>query len=247
MLEGESSNDLSDAGTAIVLIVDDDRVCREFCALALEAAGYRVVEAADARQGLRLLSALRPQVLVCDLRLPDPDAREALFSACRTGNAAGTGPALVVMSADVATAGGDAAPDPGICTWLRKPFSTRQLLAAVASARRTPGASGGACVRERDIPATENLNARFSAGLSHELKRLDRAVTRREWTAAIEILHRLRGGAAMSGHRHFSDRCRRLSALFAEPGPTTSGWSDRYLELLRLGEAIIDRWALRLE
>lgn len=53
-----------------VLLVDDDSDLRELVRLALEARGFRVVEAADGEAGLRQAEAEAPDVIVLDAMMP---------------------------------------------------------------------------------------------------------------------------------------------------------------------------------
>jgi two-component system KDP operon response regulator KdpE len=53
-----------------ILIVDDSREVRRAYREALDALGYRVVEAADADQALRAVDETRPDVALIDIHLP---------------------------------------------------------------------------------------------------------------------------------------------------------------------------------
>ncbi len=57
-----------------ILIIDDHAVFRADARALLEAAGYTVVgEAEDARSGIAAAAALRPDVVLLDVQLPDSD------------------------------------------------------------------------------------------------------------------------------------------------------------------------------
>jgi serine/threonine-protein kinase PpkA len=58
-----------------ILLVDDDEAFRTVAAMALEEAGYMVVEAADAFEALELLRELRPDVIISDLNMPLMDGQ----------------------------------------------------------------------------------------------------------------------------------------------------------------------------
>ena len=66
------SNDLS----PLVLLAEDDRDSREMYALALELAGFRIVQADSGRQALARVAEVTPDVVVTDLNLPDVDGYE---------------------------------------------------------------------------------------------------------------------------------------------------------------------------
>jgi CheY-like chemotaxis protein len=61
-----------------ILLVDDDEIFRTVAAMALEEAGYAVVEAADAFDALALLRDLRPDAIISDLNLPLMDGQAFL-------------------------------------------------------------------------------------------------------------------------------------------------------------------------
>jgi CheY-like chemotaxis protein len=65
-----------------ILLVDDDEIFRTVAAMALEDAGYAVVEAADAFDALDLLRDLRPDAIISDLNLPLMDG-QAFFERVR--------------------------------------------------------------------------------------------------------------------------------------------------------------------
>lgn len=91
---GRTPGDNGDDGvpvTTTVLIVDDHAGFRHQARLLLESAGYDVVaEAADGEGALTLAAAMRPDVVLLDVRLPDidgfavaarlPDCRVVLIS-----------------------------------------------------------------------------------------------------------------------------------------------------------------------
>jgi CheY-like chemotaxis protein len=61
---------LTAADSVSVLVVDDDRAIRETVQEVLQDEGYSVVTAADGADGLRVLKALRPKLIVLDLNMP---------------------------------------------------------------------------------------------------------------------------------------------------------------------------------
>ena len=63
---------------ALVLVIEDDGATREVLARELSGAGYRVVEAVDARTGLERFAARRPDLVLLDLGLPDRDGAEVI-------------------------------------------------------------------------------------------------------------------------------------------------------------------------
>ena len=64
------------ASPRLVLLVDDYEDTRELFAAVLEAAGFEVAQAEDAREALRLAAERAPDIVVTDLSLPDMDGCE---------------------------------------------------------------------------------------------------------------------------------------------------------------------------
>lgn len=54
-----------------VLLVEDDAAIRLLCRVNLEAGGFRVVAAADAKEGLELAASEHPDIVLLDVMLPD--------------------------------------------------------------------------------------------------------------------------------------------------------------------------------
>jgi two-component system chemotaxis response regulator CheY len=61
-----------------VLVVEDDAEFLRLMAHALEAAGHTVMQAADGEAGLRLFRAEPPDLVVCDIVMPDRDGIELI-------------------------------------------------------------------------------------------------------------------------------------------------------------------------
>lgn len=58
-----------------VLLVDDDNEFRTVAALALETAGYDVIEAGDGLTALETLQNIKPDAIISDLHMPVMDGR----------------------------------------------------------------------------------------------------------------------------------------------------------------------------
>ncbi|MCG8552822.1 MAG: response regulator [Desulfobacterales bacterium] len=61
-----------------VLIIDDERSIRQSLAAHLEDKDYDIITAEDGRQGLALISAERPDLVLLDLRMPEMDGIDVL-------------------------------------------------------------------------------------------------------------------------------------------------------------------------
>lgn len=63
---------------ATILIIDDDRMFREMLRQLLEKNGYDVLEADGGDSGLRQFQDLSPDLVVCDLIMPDKEGMETM-------------------------------------------------------------------------------------------------------------------------------------------------------------------------
>ena len=64
---------MSEGGSKLILVVDDDRDLTEMLRLALTGEGYRVRIANDGREGLRQFYSSKPDLVVLDLMMPGMD------------------------------------------------------------------------------------------------------------------------------------------------------------------------------
>ncbi|WP_353249565.1 response regulator transcription factor [Salinisphaera sp. T31B1] len=113
------------------LVIDDDDGIRRFLRIGLKIEGYDVVEAVDAAEGLRLLGARRPELVILDLGLPDLDGQE-LVPAIRGVSQA----LLIVLSVRDSQAEKIRALDNGADDYLTKPFDFGELAARIRAFRR---------------------------------------------------------------------------------------------------------------
>jgi two-component system KDP operon response regulator KdpE len=127
---------------ATILIIDDEPHIRRLLRVALERAGYAVVEAGGARSALDRIAETPPEVVLLDLGLPDRDGMELVPLIRQRTNAA-----VLVVSARDATDEKVAALDLGAIDYVTKPFDTEELLARIRAALRSRlTAEGGKAV-----------------------------------------------------------------------------------------------------
>lgn len=84
--------------SATLLIIDDDEVVRASLAAYLEDSGFRVLQAGTAIQGLEIFERDEPDLVVCDLRMPQIDGLELIR---RIGEQRAETPVIVVSGAGV--------------------------------------------------------------------------------------------------------------------------------------------------
>jgi PAS domain S-box-containing protein len=70
-------HDMVEHRKPFVLLVDDDLASRIFVSDVLDHAGYRVREARDGREALAACDAMRPDVILMDIQMPEMDGFEA--------------------------------------------------------------------------------------------------------------------------------------------------------------------------
>lgn len=126
--EGNAPEEVS-AGSAAVLVIDDDEDLRQMLRRALESLGYGVVEAADGASGIAEFGRYRPDLVLLDFAMPGMNGAE-VAEAIR-----GLSPSTPIVFASgysdtAALARVSGAPIP----LLRKPFRVDELQAVIQQA-----------------------------------------------------------------------------------------------------------------
>jgi two-component system KDP operon response regulator KdpE len=116
---------------ATVLVIEDELPIRRFLRPAVEAAGWRLVEADAGERGILEASQSRPDAIILDLGLPDIDGIEVI----RRIREWSTVP-IVILSARGQEQDKVAALDAGADDYVQKPFSVGELMARVRVALR---------------------------------------------------------------------------------------------------------------
>jgi two-component system, OmpR family, KDP operon response regulator KdpE len=114
-----------------VLVVDDEPPIRRFLRTSLAASGYRIVEAADAENAQRLLSAEKPELVILDLGLPDRSGLELISQIRKTSTVP-----ILVLSARHDERSKVEALDIGADDYVSKPFGMAELMARLRAALR---------------------------------------------------------------------------------------------------------------
>jgi len=131
-----------------ILVIDDEPQIHRFLRPALEASGYAVERADTAREGLALVRARPPALILLDLGLPDMDGQEMLIEL----RAAHQIPVLILSARDQ-EAGKVTALDNGADDYVEKPFGLDELLARIRAALRHahPGTAASEVFRADDL------------------------------------------------------------------------------------------------
>lgn len=122
---------MSGPGRRRVLYVEDDPDYREAVRAVLEAAGYDVVEAASAEEGLALFKASPPDAALVDLMMEEVDAGMTLAKELRAAGA--TIPVVLLSSVGDALSLELAAEELGVAAVLQKPVRQETLLGILRS------------------------------------------------------------------------------------------------------------------
>jgi two-component system, OmpR family, KDP operon response regulator KdpE len=114
-----------------VLVIDDEAAIRKLLRMGLSSQGYEIVEAANGKEALRLMSE-NPALIILDLGLPDIQGHELL----RMIRGRNESVPIVVLSSRGDEAGKVQALDLGADDYVTKPFGTDELLARIRAALR---------------------------------------------------------------------------------------------------------------
>lgn len=112
-----------------IMVVDDSGSFRTVVKLALQKAGYTVVEAVDGQDAVDKLGAAKPNLIVCDVNMPRMDGLS--FARHVKASPAHKFTPMIMLtteSQDEKKAEGRAA---GVRAWITKPFQPSQLVDAV--------------------------------------------------------------------------------------------------------------------
>jgi two-component system, OmpR family, KDP operon response regulator KdpE len=124
-----------------VLVVDDEPQIVRALRINLSARGYEVSTAANGQEALQVAAAVKPDVVVLDLGLPDIDGATVI-----EGLRGWTSVPIIVLSARTDSGDKVSALDAGADDYVTKPFGMDELLArlraAVRRALAVPSATG---------------------------------------------------------------------------------------------------------
>lgn len=114
----------------LIVVVEDDEAIRFALMMRICAEGYRVETAADGAEALEIIQQHQPDLVVMDIRMPRVDGLTALH--ILAGEQATRDIPVVMVSASAEDQ--DSALEAGAKYFLRKPFETDALLAAIKRA-----------------------------------------------------------------------------------------------------------------
>jgi two-component system chemotaxis response regulator CheY len=115
--------------TKSILTVDDSQTMRDMLLLALEDAGFRVVQAGDGVEGLEVLRTETPDVIITDINMPRMDGFGFIEEVRRHPNHRAT--PILVLTTESEPDRKERARRAGATGWIVKPFNTAKLVEAI--------------------------------------------------------------------------------------------------------------------
>jgi len=120
-----------------ILLIEDEMQMRRFLRVTLQSENYHVLEAENAKEGLKQAATRNPDTILLDLGLPDLDGLEVIH-AIREWSVI----PIIVISAREQEGDKISALDGGADDYLTKPFSAGELLARIRVSLRHAALSG---------------------------------------------------------------------------------------------------------
>ncbi len=115
--------------SATVLIIDDAVHIRRLAARMLERVGYQTLQASDGLQGLKYLREKKPDIVTCDISMPNMDGHEFLASAKADKETSNI--PIVIITAIGQEGEAEKATKMGADAYLTKPFSSSNLIETI--------------------------------------------------------------------------------------------------------------------
>jgi DNA-binding response OmpR family regulator len=161
-----------------VLVIDDDATLRDTIGLMLETEGFSPAFADDGASGITQAMALKPNLVLVDLRMPGLGGMEV----CKQLRAAGMNTPLMVLSAIGDEMDKVLLLEIGADDYVVKPFGARELLARIRALLRRSAAEETKVISFGDVEV--DLSRRLVLKKNEETK-----LTRAEYNLLTYFLH----------------------------------------------------------
>lgn len=112
-----------------ILVIEDDEFIRDNISALLDAEGFNVMEAEGGRGGLELARGSRPDLVLCDIMLPDLDGYSVLAEL--RADSAGASIPFLFLTAKAEPRDQQQGLQLGADQYITKPYTRRNLLAAI--------------------------------------------------------------------------------------------------------------------
>ena len=113
-----------------ILVIDDSASLREVVSIALQGAGYEVVQAADGQQALDKLDGSRIHLAICDVNMPVMDGISFVKEAKKRQEYRFM--PIIMLTTESRESRKQEGQMAGAKAWVVKPFRPEQMLHAVA-------------------------------------------------------------------------------------------------------------------
>lgn len=178
-----TTNPVTEAAPARVLVIDDEPQIRKFIDISLRAQGHQTLLAATGGEGLALLASPGADVVILDLGLPDLDGQDVLRELRRWSRVP-----VIVLTVRSGEDEKVALLDAGANDYVTKPFGVGELMARVRALLRIAGGPGDEAGLLYDDGVLRLDAVRHEVSLNGETL----ALTRKEF-ALLELLVRQPG------------------------------------------------------
>ena len=111
-----------------ILVIEDEAPIRKMLSITLEANDFKYVDADNAREGVRLVASVKPELVLLDLGLPDMDGKEIIKQVREWSQVP-----IIVCSVRSDDAEVIAALELGADDYITKPFNPDVLIARINS------------------------------------------------------------------------------------------------------------------
>ncbi|KAA3647544.1 MAG: response regulator [Bacteroidetes bacterium] len=117
-----------------ILVIEDDRIMRENTSELLELSGYEVASAENGKKGVELVKTFKPDLIVCDIMMPELDGFGVLYILSKNPKTANI--PFIFLSAKTEKIDLRKGMNLGADDYITKPFDDMELLSAVESRLR---------------------------------------------------------------------------------------------------------------
>ncbi|MFN8549718.1 MAG: response regulator, partial [Candidatus Eisenbacteria bacterium] len=146
-----------------ILIVEDEATVRANLAELLDAEGYQVVQAVDGLEGLRVARGEHPDLVLCDIMMPNLDGRGLLEAIRQDAELAAT--PFVFLTAKADRRDVRAGMNQGADDYLVKPFTRAEVLSTLEARLRREQTT-----EARVQAGVRKLGTTIAQSLPHELR-----------------------------------------------------------------------------
>jgi two-component system sensor histidine kinase/response regulator len=146
-----------------ILVIDDDTGIRNNLTELLEAEGYEVISAEDGRRGIQQVHLTLPDLVICDIMMPELDGYGVLME-LREDPVTATIP-FIFLTAKIENSDLRQGMNLGADDYLVKPFTRTELLMAIATRLRKQ-----TVITQRLKTKMDDLRNSIALALPHELR-----------------------------------------------------------------------------